>query len=232
MARWRRALVTGASAGIGEALAKQLAADGVDLVLVARRADRLDALADALRSSVCRVEVLPADLLDAADLEKVAARVADTESPIDLLVNNAGYGVQGAFATQPYADAKGQVDLNVQIARCNAGAGEDTTTSSGWVNSVGAVTDGAVGVLALGEDNSDPSGTFPVTCQMDAANENLGIDPGRVVTHMDRYGNTSAGSVPIALDESVASGRIRRGHHLLLCGFGAGLAWGTALVRW
>jgi short-subunit dehydrogenase len=113
MARWRRALVTGASAGIGEAIAKQLASDGVDLVLVARRADRLDALADTMRSSVCRVEVLPADLHDPADLEKVAARVADIESPIDLLVNNAGYGVQGAFTTQPYADAKGQVDLNV-----------------------------------------------------------------------------------------------------------------------
>jgi 3-oxoacyl-[acyl-carrier-protein] synthase-3 len=67
---------------------------------------------------------------------------------------------------------------------------------------------------------------------LDAAIENLGVDPARVVVHMDRYGNTSAGSVPIALDESVAAGRVQRGDHLLLCGFGAGLAWGTALMKW
>jgi 3-oxoacyl-[acyl-carrier-protein] synthase-3 len=67
---------------------------------------------------------------------------------------------------------------------------------------------------------------------LDAAIENLGIDRERVVMHMDRYGNTSAGSVPIALDESISAGRVRRGNHLLLCGFGAGLAWGTALLRW
>ena len=67
---------------------------------------------------------------------------------------------------------------------------------------------------------------------LDAAIDNLGIDRSRVVMHMDRYGNTSAGSVPIALDESIAAGRVKRGNHLLLCGFGAGLAWGTALMRW
>lgn len=67
---------------------------------------------------------------------------------------------------------------------------------------------------------------------IDAAIANLGIDRERVVVHMDRYGNTSAGSVPIALDEAVAAGRIKRGKHILLCGFGAGLAWGTALMRW
>lgn len=67
---------------------------------------------------------------------------------------------------------------------------------------------------------------------IDSAIDTLGIDPGRVVMHINRYGNTSAGSVPIALDESVAAGRVERGKYLLLCGFGAGLAWGTALMRW
>lgn len=113
MARWRRALVTGASAGIGEAIAKRLAADGVDLVLVARRADRLEALADSLRSPVCRVDVMVADLNAPEDLEKVAARIADDDAPIDLLVNNAGYGVHGDFSEQPFDSARGQIDLNI-----------------------------------------------------------------------------------------------------------------------
>jgi 3-oxoacyl-[acyl-carrier-protein] synthase-3 len=49
---------------------------------------------------------------------------------------------------------------------------------------------------------------------------------------LDRYGNTSAGNVPLALDEACAEGRIRRGHKIILSGFGAGLVWGTALLRW
>jgi 3-oxoacyl-[acyl-carrier-protein] synthase-3 len=67
---------------------------------------------------------------------------------------------------------------------------------------------------------------------LDAATDALGIDRGKVVTHLDRYGNTSAGSVPIALDESLREGRFDRGDLLLLCGFGGGLSWGTALLRW
>jgi short-subunit dehydrogenase len=113
MARWRRALVTGASAGIGEAFARNLAADGVDLVLVARRADRLEQLAASLRSPVCRVEVLPADLVDPADLERVAARVADVEAPVDLLVNNAGFGTFGSFWELPIDRELAEIDTNV-----------------------------------------------------------------------------------------------------------------------
>jgi 3-oxoacyl-[acyl-carrier-protein] synthase-3 len=67
---------------------------------------------------------------------------------------------------------------------------------------------------------------------LDAAVESLGIDRERVVMHLDRYGNTSAGSIPIALDETFRAGNIRRGHHLLLSGFGAGLTWGTIALRW
>jgi 3-oxoacyl-[acyl-carrier-protein] synthase-3 len=67
---------------------------------------------------------------------------------------------------------------------------------------------------------------------LDAATDALEIDRSKVVTHLERYGNTSAGSVPIALDESLRAGRFDRGDLLLLCGFGGGLSWGTALVRW
>ena len=67
---------------------------------------------------------------------------------------------------------------------------------------------------------------------LDAAAQSLGIDPARVVKHLDRYGNTSAGSIPIALDESRREGRVVAGTKILMSGFGAGLAWGTAVFRW
>ena len=67
---------------------------------------------------------------------------------------------------------------------------------------------------------------------LDAAAQALKIDRERVVMHLDRYGNTSGGSIPIALDETLRAGRIQRGQHLLLCGFGGGLTWGTMALRW
>lgn len=113
MARWRRALVTGASAGIGEAIARRLGADGVDLVLVARRADRLEALAAELRSPLTRVEVLPADLATAPGVATVAARVADDVQPVDLLVNNAGFANYGLFWELPLDAELAEIAVNV-----------------------------------------------------------------------------------------------------------------------
>jgi len=67
---------------------------------------------------------------------------------------------------------------------------------------------------------------------LDAAADALAIDRSKIETHIDRYGNTSAGSVPIALDEALRAGRFGCDSLLLLCGFGGGLSWGTALMRW
>ena len=67
---------------------------------------------------------------------------------------------------------------------------------------------------------------------LDAAADALGIAPEKMVVNLDRYGNTSAGSIPLALDEVLAAGRVKRGDHLVLSGFGAGLAWGTGVLRW
>ena len=67
---------------------------------------------------------------------------------------------------------------------------------------------------------------------IDSAVRDLGFDREKIVVNLDRYGNTSAGSIPLALDEAYQQGRIQRGDHILMCGFGAGLTWGTALVRW
>ncbi|MBI3410821.1 MAG: ketoacyl-ACP synthase III [Planctomycetes bacterium] len=60
----------------------------------------------------------------------------------------------------------------------------------------------------------------------------LRIDRRKVFTNIEKYGNTSAASIPLALAEADASDRIHAGDHVMLSGFGAGLVWGTALVRW
>ena len=62
--------------------------------------------------------------------------------------------------------------------------------------------------------------------------EHLGFPRERVFVNVDRYGNTSAGSVPLALDEANQQGRIQSGDKVLFCGFGAGLTWGTCVVQW
>ncbi|MEU6832140.1 SDR family NAD(P)-dependent oxidoreductase [Nocardia beijingensis] len=112
-APWRRALVTGASAGIGQALVRELAARGVDLVIVARDEARLRRLADELseRHGV-KVEVLAADLSDPQSRVNVEERLR-TGSFIDLLVNNAGVGTFGAFATAEIDAELVQFDVNV-----------------------------------------------------------------------------------------------------------------------
>ncbi len=67
---------------------------------------------------------------------------------------------------------------------------------------------------------------------LDAAAEAMDIDPHKVAINLDRYGNTSAGSIPLALDEAHRAGRVGPGSRFCMSGFGAGLAWGTAIWRW
>jgi 3-oxoacyl-[acyl-carrier-protein] synthase-3 len=65
-----------------------------------------------------------------------------------------------------------------------------------------------------------------------AVAERLGLPPEKVMLNLDRYGNTSAASIPIALDEAVRQGRIKDGSVVMLGAFGAGLTWASALIRW
>jgi short-subunit dehydrogenase len=107
---WGTALVTGASSGIGRAIARQLAGEGTDLVIVARDEARLKALAAELAVDV---EVLVADLGDAAQLARVEARLADADRPVDLVVNNAGFGTYGDFVDLDLDGEVREIAVNV-----------------------------------------------------------------------------------------------------------------------
>jgi short-subunit dehydrogenase len=136
------ALVTGPTAGIGRSFAHQLAEQGYDLVLVARDKARLDAEADELRSAYgISVEVLPADLVDRAELATVEARLADRERPVDLLVNNAGFGLKRRFLDNTVDEEQAMRDvLVVAVMRLSRAAlGAMSERGSGGIINVSSV---------------------------------------------------------------------------------------------
>ncbi|GHF13690.1 dehydrogenase [Streptomyces fumanus] len=109
-------MITGSTAGIGAAFARKLAADGHDLVLVARDTERLREQATELHDRHgIEAEVLAADLATDDGIEAVAARLGDRKNPVDLLVNNAGFGNKGLYLEVPLAD-----ELRMLKVHCEA----------------------------------------------------------------------------------------------------------------
>ncbi len=104
------ALITGPTSGIGAGYARRYAQDGYDLILVARDVDRLKQLAVELEDDAGNVEILPADLADAADRDKVAERLS---RGVRVLVNNAGFATSGEFWETEPAALQAQLDVNV-----------------------------------------------------------------------------------------------------------------------
>ena len=106
------ALVTGATAGIGESFTRLLAEKGFDLVLVARDNKRLQERAKALSKKYkVEVEVLQADLSVPAQLAKVEKRLSNAKKPIEVLINNAGFGIKDSFLSSNIADEKRLIDV-------------------------------------------------------------------------------------------------------------------------
>jgi len=109
------ALVTGATVGIGESYTRLLAGKGFDLVLVARDKKRLQERAKALSSTYkVKVEILQADLSDEKQLARVVKRLANPKTPIDVLINNAGFGIKDSFLK---SDIKAELQLIDVLAR-------------------------------------------------------------------------------------------------------------------
>lgn len=136
------ALVTGATAGLGAEFARQLAADEYDLVLVARDTDRLEQLGDELtRTHGVTVKLIGADLTTDDGCDAVAQRLADREQPVDMLVNNAGFGMYKVFGSVGIADEERQLDLNVRavLRLSHAAIGAMTARGSGRIVNVSSV---------------------------------------------------------------------------------------------
>lgn len=110
------ALITGATAGLGAEFARQLGAQGNSLVLVARSRDRLEAKAAELATEFgVEAEVLVADLVSPAGLAAVERRLADATRPIEVLVNNAGFGLVASFHDSPIDEEQRHLDLLVSV---------------------------------------------------------------------------------------------------------------------
>jgi uncharacterized protein len=140
--RWRTALVTGASSGIGRAFARELAARGSDVVVVARRVERLEELATEIRAAHdVEVEILPADLTDPDGLGGVEKRLREGTPRVDLLVNNAGMPGGGRFVKRETDDVDTLVRLNVLavVRLTHAALGSMTERGDGGVINVSSM---------------------------------------------------------------------------------------------
>ena len=136
------ALVTGATAGLGRELAEQLAEAGHDLVLVARTTDRLERATEEIRGRHrVHVEVLTADLTDRDALAAVADRVADPDRPVDVLVNNAGFGLGSPFDRTTLAQEEALLDALVRapMVLSHAAVGAMTARGRGRVVNISSV---------------------------------------------------------------------------------------------
>ena len=115
----RLCLVTGASAGIGAAIARIYASHGYDVALTARRTDRLEQVADDIRlRHGVETLVIPADLADPAAPEKLLAEIEGHGRTVDVLINNAGFGLGGSYATTAWEDQRASLQVML-IAVCD-----------------------------------------------------------------------------------------------------------------
>jgi hypothetical protein len=197
------ALITGATAGLGAEFARQLAADRYDLVLVARDTTRLEATRAELSDKYkIAVEVLPADLVTDAGCELVVARISDVQRPIDMLINNAGFGMYKVFGTGDIADEERQLDLNVRavLRLSHAAVRAMTGRNSGKIVNVSSVA----GFVPRGSNATYSASKAYVTMFSEALSVQLqgtgvtatAICPGFTHTEFHQRANADMSHVP------------------------------------
>jgi short-subunit dehydrogenase len=194
------ALITGPTAGIGRSFASQLAARGHDLVLVARDRGRLDEVADELRTEYgVEVEVLAADLTDRDQLATVEQRVASSDRPIELLVNNAGFGLKKPFLANDIEQEQLMLDvLVVAVLRLShAALGAMVERGHGGVINVSSVA----GYLPRGTYSAAKAYVTSLSQWADATYRDRGVRtmalcPGFTKTEFHERMEVSRGSAP------------------------------------
>jgi short-subunit dehydrogenase len=195
--------VTGGTSGIGAAFARQLAARGDDLVLVARDAARLESSAAELRETYgVAVEVLPADLADRDQVLRVAARLTDPARPVDLLVNNAGFGVHHRLTDPDTTPHEHAIDVMVVAVLLLGGAAGRAMRERGH----GAIVNVAstAGFMAMGSYSAVKA--WAMTYSESLANELAGtgvtvtaLAPGWVRTEFHERASIRTSSIPAPL---------------------------------
>jgi hypothetical protein len=125
------ALVTGASAGLGAEFARQIAAAGTSVILVSRDAEALGVVAREIEALGVGVEVLSADLSRRPDVARVTRRIVDAERPVDLLVNNAGYGLRHEFLESSETELDDSLEVMVRAVMILSRAAAEAMTSRG-----------------------------------------------------------------------------------------------------
>ncbi len=210
----RSALVTGASAGIGTAFARLLAAEGYDLLLVARREDRLRELAGELSAAHgVRCEIAPADLTDRSTPLDVMARAEALRMPIDVLINNAGLSGNGKFAEAPWKDLADELQLMVTAVTELARRAAPGMKQRGWgrivnLSSVAAFAPPGASLLYTGiksyvlnmsqalDMELKPHGVRRRHGALRSKRVREAPDSARVRTHLAALGHRDAGTSP------------------------------------
>lgn len=193
------ALVTGGTSGIGAAFARILNRRGFDLVLVARSADRLEAMATELGTGGRSVEVIVADLSNRADVDRVAERLSDPEHAVDLLVNNAGFGLHSRLLDVDVSehDRAYEVMSRAVLVLAGAAARAMLPRGAGTIINVSSTA----GFVPLGSYSATKAWVTSYTEGLANELHNTGITvtalcPGWVRTEFHERAGISAGKIP------------------------------------
>ena len=206
------ALITGGTSGIGAEFARQLAARGDDLILVARDPDRLAETATELKERYgVAVETISADLGVREEVLPVAARLASTEQPVDMLVNNAGFGMPTSLVTDDTSALERGIDVMIRAVLILAGAAGQAMRARGRGQIVNVSS--TAGFVAMGAYSATKAW---VTTYSEALAGELGPDgvtvtalcPGYVRTEFHQRASIRTGSIAgpmwVDLDELVS----------------------------